>query len=183
MARIPYPDPSTQSDELRDKLTRLGSLNVTRMISHSEGALSGYSRLGTFLLRKGRLDPILREMVILRIGQLCGSDYEWHQHVSVARAVGMPEETIAAIQAERFSELPPQARAALKVAEEIKILSGARAETIDHAKSHFSDEELVELCLLAGYYIMTAGLLLSLDIEIEDGPALGASMAPELGRM
>jgi hypothetical protein len=37
---------------------------------------------------------------------------------------------------------------------------------------------MVELCLVAGYYIMTAGFLLSFGIEIEDTPPLGASMRP-----
>lgn len=177
MARIPYPDPATQSDELRDKLRRLGSLNVTRMISHSEGALSGYSRLGTHLLRRGKLDPVIREIVILRVGQLCGSAYEWHQHVSVARAVGMDERTLQAVADHDLDQLTEAQRVAVAIAEEIKRDAGASERTIARAKTLFGPEELVELVLAAGFYIMTAGLLLSFDIEIEDTPPLGASIA------
>lgn len=177
MARLPYPDPATQPAELRDRLARLGSLNVTRMMSHSEGAMQAYARLGTFLLRKGVLDPVLREMVILRIGQLCGSDYEWHQHVSVARAVGMDEATLAAIEARTFDRLGASAQAALRVAEEIANDRGASAAAMAAAAGHFSQEELVEIVLTAGYYVMTAGFLLSFGIEIEDTPPLGASLA------
>ena len=60
MARLPYPDPATQSQDIRDRLERIGALNVTLMMSHSEGAMQAYSRLGTFLIRKGTLDPVLR---------------------------------------------------------------------------------------------------------------------------
>ena len=176
MARLPYPDPSSQTSEVLGKLERLGSLNVTRMMSHSEGAMQGYSRLGTFLLRKGRLDPVLREVVILRIGQLCGSEYEWHQHVSVARAVGMDDATLRAIEEQRFASLGEPARIAVRIAEEIKRDAGAPADTIIEALTHFSAEELVELVMTAGYYIMTAGFLLSFGIEIEDTPPLGARM-------
>lgn len=176
MARIPYPDPTLQSAELQDRLQRLGSLNVTRMMSHSEGAMQAYSRLGTFLLRKGTLDPVLREVVILRIGQLRGSEYEWHQHVSVARAVGMDEATLQAIEDQAFERLNERQRIALAVAEEIERDGGASATTFARAVAQFTPEELVELCLVAGYYIMTAGLLLSFEIEIEDTPPLGASM-------
>lgn len=182
MARIPYPDPATQSAEIRDRLQRIGSLNVTRMMSHAEGPMLAYSKLGTQLLLKGTLDPVLREIVILRIGQLCGSAYEWHQHVSVARAVGMNEATLKAVEDEDFAALTEVQQSAVAVAEEIRRDGGASAPTFARAQRHFSPEQLVELCLVSGYYIMTAGLLLSFDIEIEDGAPLGASMtagAPE----
>jgi 4-carboxymuconolactone decarboxylase len=175
MSRIPYPDPASQDDELRDLLSRLGALNVTRMMSHSEGAMKAYSRLGTYLLRKGKLNPVVREAAILRIGQLCKSDYEWHQHTSVALAVGMSEAELGHIEQRSDSELSAPIQAALRVAEEIKADGGASAGTINAAKQHFDAEQLVELILTCGYYIMTAGLLLSLDIEIEDTPALGSA--------
>ena len=177
MARIAYPDPATQSEEVRDRLRRMGSLNVTRMMSHAEGPMLAYSKLGTQLLLKGKLDPVLREIVILRIGQLCGSEYEWHQHVSVGRAVGMDEATLQAVAELAFDRLTEPQQAAVAVAEEIKAKGGASAATFARAALHFSPEQLVELCLVAGYYIMTAGLLLSCDIEIEDTPPRGASMA------
>lgn len=176
MARIPYPDPATQSEEVLDRLRKIGSLNVTRMMSHAEGVMMAYSRLGTQLLLRGALDPVVREIVILRIGQLCGSDYEWHQHVSVARAVGMDEATLKHVADQDFAALKPAEQVAVVVAEEIKCDGGARAETIAVAETHFTHAQLVELCLVAGYYVMTAGLLLSLDIEIEDTAPLGASM-------
>ena len=176
MARVPYPDPANQSEEIRDRLRRMGSLNVTRMMSHAEGPMLAYSKLGTQLLLRGKLDPVVREAVILRIGQLCNSDYEWHQHTSVARAVGMPEEMLQAIADGQIERLGEAHRAAIAMAEEIKEAGGASAETFRRAQAHFSTEELVELCLVAGYYIMTAGLLISFGIEIEDTAPLGASM-------
>ena len=177
MARIPYPDPNSQEEDLRDLLKRLGSLNVTRMLSHSEDLLKAYSKLGMHLLRSGRLDPVIREAVILRIGQMCGSDYEWHQHASVARAVGMSPEILSAIEAEDDDALPERMRAAMLIAQGIKSHGGADAETIAAATAHFDEVELVEIIMTSGYYIMTAGLLLSLDIEIEDTAPLGAEFS------
>lgn len=176
MARIAYPDPAAQPTEIVDRLKRIGALNVTRMMSHAENAMVAYSKLGTALLFKGKLDPVLREIVILRIGQLCGSDYEWHQHVSVARAVGMDAATLDAVTRQDFAALTVAQQLAVRFAEEIKRDSAASAATFDAAREHFSPEQLVELCLVAGYYIMTAGFLRSFDIEIEDTPPLGDSM-------
>jgi AhpD family alkylhydroperoxidase len=176
MARIPYPDAATQSDEMRERLARLGSLNVTRMMSHSEGALRAYARMGTFLLGKGTLDPVVREIVILRIGQLCGCEYEWHQHVSVARAIGMTEEALDAISEGAFDRLTEPQQIAARLAEEIFHDRGGSEATMARAGDVFSEVELIELVLTAGYYMMTAGFLLSFGIEIEDTPPLGASI-------
>ena len=176
MARIPYPDPASQSDEVKERLNRVGSLNVTRMMSHSEGVMLAFSKMGTQLLLKGKLDPVLREAVILRIGQLCRSDYEWHQHVSVARAVGMDDPTLEALAGGEHDRLDHRIQLALRFAEEIHRDNRASEATVAEAAATFSPAELVELCIVAGYYIMTAGYLNSLAIEIEDTPPLGDSM-------
>ncbi|MET0364017.1 MAG: carboxymuconolactone decarboxylase family protein [Sphingobium sp.] len=176
MARIPYPDPASQSPEVRDRLQRLGSLNVTRMMSHAEGVMTAYSKLGTQLLLRGTLDPVLRECVILRVGQLCRSDYEWYQHVSVARAVGMPQAMLDAIAAERFADLPDAHRLAIGFAEEIHGEGAVSPATFAEGRALFSEAQLVELCILIGHYIMTAGFLRSFEIEAEDTPPLGASL-------
>jgi alkylhydroperoxidase family enzyme len=177
MARIPFPDPATQPVEVRDKLQRLGNLNVTRMLAHSPALMNAYAKLGSHLLLKGSLDPVLREAVILRIGQLCGSDYEWHQHVSVAKAVGMPEAMLSAIAAQRFDELPTDVALAVEMAEEIHRDHSVSDASFAAARAHFSDEQLVELVLLPGFYIMTAGYLRSLAIEVEDTGPLGGAFA------
>ena len=172
MAFIPFPDPSAQSHEVKDRLKRLGGLNVTRMMSHNEPLMEAYARLGTTILLNGALDPLVREAVILRIGQLCGSEYEWHQHVSVARSIGMPDDQIAAIEHEDILALPHDQQVALCVAEEIYRDASASEAAMMAATKVFTPAQLVELTIVAGFYIMTAGYLRSLQIEIEDTPPL-----------
>ena len=46
------------------------------------------------ILGKSTLSEQARELVILRIGYLCQSGYEWGQHVVIARRVGMTDEEI-----------------------------------------------------------------------------------------
>ena len=65
---------------------------------------------------------------------------------------------------------------ALKVAEEIHRDNSASEATMAEAAAQFSPAELVELCMVAGFYIMTAGFLRSMAIAIEDTPPLGDSM-------
>lgn len=137
------------------------------------GELTAWSRMGMELLTRGRLDPVLREAVILRVGQLCRSDYEWEQHVSVARAVGMKARMLEAIAAEDFDALPDRFRIAIAFAEELDGQGVVSAETFAAGEGLFDDGELVELVTLIGYYRMTAGFLRSFDIET-DATLLGA---------
>jgi len=176
MARIPYPDPASLEPEIADRLERMGSLNVNRMMAHAPTLMVAYSKLGAALLRKGSLEPTLRELVILRIGVLCESDYEWYQHVSVGRAVGLPDEKINAMKSGDFSSLSEREKLAVAYAEDIRRLGRVSDVVFDKAKAEFTPGELVELNLVAGFYIMTAGHLLTMEIEREDTPPLGEAM-------
>jgi len=176
MARIPFPSPDDLSEETTTLLKRNGNLNVTRMMAHQPGLTKHYGRLGLEILKFGVLDQVLREAVILRVGILCDSPYEKHQHVSVARAVGMKEEMLSAILEQRHDKLDEKTRIALSVTDEIHANNRATAETIAQAAKLFSHAELVELCMVVGFYIMTAGYLNSLEVDIEDTPPLGETM-------
>lgn len=178
MALIDYPAPETLAPEIADRLARLGSLNVTRMMAHAPELMVVYSKVGSHLLLKGRLDPVLREVVILRIGQLCQSDYEWHQHVSVARAIGMSDAMLSAIEQHRFEALPEPARIVARAAEEVHGEGRISPELLAEAQRHFSTAELVELSLLAGFYMMTAAFLRTFQVDIEETAPLGASLPP-----
>ena len=155
---------------------KLDSLKVTRM-SHSEEVLKAYSKLIIYLLRDGRLHSVVRSAIILRIGQVRGSDHELHQHVSVARSAGMTAEALELIKKWEDWGLPQPMQAAMRLAEGIKSASGANAETIKGPTVRFDGVDIVEIEITSGYYIMTADQLLSFDIEIEDTAPLANSPA------
>ncbi|MCG8544336.1 MAG: carboxymuconolactone decarboxylase family protein, partial [Alphaproteobacteria bacterium] len=100
MARIPYPDLDALPDDVRSFVDRIHPmLNVYRMLPHAETSVYGFMKFGNALLFKAALDPVLRELVILRVGYLSGSDYEVHQHLRVAAHVGVSDEKIEAVAA------------------------------------------------------------------------------------
>ncbi|HSB96919.1 MAG TPA: hypothetical protein VLC91_10740, partial [Spongiibacteraceae bacterium] len=71
MARIPYPDPSMLPAELREYLERGNNLNILRMLSHASPAVfDGFNRLSQGLMVRSPLDPVLREIAVLRVGHL-----------------------------------------------------------------------------------------------------------------
>ncbi len=177
MARIAFPDEASLDEDLRASLRKYGSLNVTRMMAHQPRLMHAHARMGLEILLHGVLDPVLREMIILRVGDLCQSEYERHQHVSVARRVGMSEETLAALLANDRTGFSDRERTALQITDQVCANHSASTETMDVAKRLFTPAELIEIFMVIGYYVMTAGYLRSLDIEVEDAPPLGERMA------
>ena len=68
MARLPYPDLKTLASDTQEFLRKLPALNIFRMMAGGEGLLPVFVRLGNYLLYKSKLDPILREIAIIRVG-------------------------------------------------------------------------------------------------------------------
>ena len=85
MALLPYVDESTAPEKTREILGNTPrKLNVARMMANaSEAVFHNFSRLGNALLTKGKLEPKLREIAILRTAKVSGSVYEWTQHVGI----------------------------------------------------------------------------------------------------
>src|SRR5437867_1238463 len=99
MARLPYVEPATAPDPVRETLERLPvSLNVFRMMAHAENDFRPLVGLGTAILGRQQLDPKLRELAILRVAMLSPARYEWVQHVPIARATGATDAQIAALE-------------------------------------------------------------------------------------
>jgi alkylhydroperoxidase family enzyme len=173
MARIPYVDPATAPAEVRDLLARLPvPLNVFRMMAHSEHGFRPLVGLGSAILGRQKLDPRLRELIILRVAKLSPARYEWVQHVPIAEAVGVAAAQIAAlergdVEAECFD---PRERVVLRFATEVLRDVRASDATFAALAARLSPEEIVDVILTVGYYMMIARLLETTDVDV-DGPA------------
>lgn len=182
MTRLAYADPAKMDEETRALFGKLAPLNIFRVMAHSGPALRGFLKLGNALLYKGRLDPILREMAIVRTGLLCGSGYEVHQHEKISRDLGMAPEKLAALrqgpEAPVFSELE---RLVLRFTDEVTGQVKASETTFRELARHLDEQEMVELTLAIGYYGLVSRFLETMEVEIEeglDGPPLKLPRLP-----
>ena len=170
MARIPYPDLKKASAETQAMIARLPApINVFSMLAHADTLVKPVMKLGGAILAKTQLDPKLRELALLHAVKLEGGDYEWVQHVPVALKLGATQEQIAALErgedgAACFSEAE---KAALVLTREVVVAVRARPETLEAARKHYSDREIVELIVTAGFYIMLARLTETTGVENE----------------
>src|SRR5215831_19385630 len=90
-----------------------------RVMANNPGvARVAYSQLMQ-LLENNKFDTRLRELMIMRIGWVTGSAYEWTQHWRVATTVGIPPEDILAVRNWPNSErLTPADKAILAATDE-----------------------------------------------------------------
>src|SRR5947199_2965242 len=75
-----------------------------RVLANNPGvARVAYSQL-IQLLENNKFDTRLRELMIMRIGWVTGSAYEWTQHWRVATTGGIPPEDVLAVRDWRNSD-------------------------------------------------------------------------------
>ena len=172
MARIPYPDPASLSPETQETLAKIGDppMNIFRMLAGGEGLLRAFSRFGNHLLFKSKLDPVLREIAIVRVGVLSDATYEVYQHDRISRGIGMSEELLAGIRKGAddpvFTDIQAQV---MRYTDDIVQNVRASDATFDPLHEALSLQELEELTVTIGFYMCVSRFLETFGVDIEDG--------------
>ena len=179
MARIPYFDVETAEGRTKQALEQVPPLNIFRMMAHSGPLLGRFLQLGQGILGETELDPILRELAIVRVGLLSGASYEVHQHDAISRQLGMSEDKIAGLRegpgAAPFSDLE---NAVLAYTDDIVKNVRASDSTFNPLLEAIGPKQLQELTVTIGFYMMVSRFLETFDVDIEDeGGASGADIS------
>jgi alkylhydroperoxidase family enzyme len=170
VARIPYPDRADLGEPQREALDAVPPLNVFRMLSHAQSAFRPYLRFGGALLADLDLDPVLRELAILRTARLIEAEYEWIQHVAIGRAVGVTDEQLLALDAGELEgqAFSPAERAVLRFTTELVQRPRPDDETFAALREQLPDRQIVELILVVGAYTMIGRMMTALDLDVEE---------------
>jgi alkylhydroperoxidase family enzyme len=170
VARLPYPDPDSAPEAVREALAALPPLNIFRMLAHAESALRPFLRFGGTILGRLELDPKLRELAILQVAAISEARYEWVQHVVIARHVGVSDTQIAAVERGDLGDasLGELERAVLAFTAEV--IAGPRVSdaAFGALSENLSPREVVELLLTIGNYLMLARVMTTLELELDD---------------
>lgn len=172
-ARIP---PGTRSDiglinyQLAGYVSRKAGasrrLNVFTTIARHRNLFRAWIRLARELAQRGTLPKIDAELVILRVAHNCECEYEWRQHERMAAGAGLSPTLIAGVKDDAVGAVYSQHQEALLQA--VDELHGERElsdSTWSELRQRYSDEQMIELCMLVGNYEMVAMTLKSLGVE------------------
>jgi 4-carboxymuconolactone decarboxylase len=168
MARIPYFDPAKAEGRAKGWYEKLAPLNIFKMLGHSGEMLDGFVRLGTQILNYSDLDPVLREIAIIRTGVLCKASYEVHQHKRVGRQAGMSPALIKAVEAGPDDpEFTPLQRQVMAFTDDVVKNVRASDATFDPIVGALGYKQTEELVIAIGYYMMVSRFLETFDVDIE----------------
>jgi alkylhydroperoxidase family enzyme len=172
MARIPYFDTAESTGRAARAFEKLPPLNIFRMMGHSGELIDGFTKLGTQILNFTSLDPILREIAIIRVGVLSGARYEVFQHERIARRLGMSEALVAAIkQGPKAAAFDDAQREVMAYTDDLVENVRAGDATFEPLKRRLGYKALQELTITVGYYMLVSRFLETFDVDIEDGSA------------
>jgi alkylhydroperoxidase family enzyme len=171
--RIPPLAAADRDEQTRELLAGVDAeavaSNIFATLVRHPGLFRRWLPFGGKLL-SGRLPARHRELAILRTGWLCRSEYEWGQHVLLARRAGVTDAEIAAVK-----EGPDAAgwtaleSALLRAADELHISACIAEATWEALAAHLDERQLIEVPMLIGHYHLVAFTLNSLGVQREPG--------------
>jgi alkylhydroperoxidase family enzyme len=174
--RVPMvsPERAREIGETLGMPARRTQSEAFRVVANSPGvARVAFSQLMQ-LLENNKFDTRLRELMIMRIGWVTGSAYEWTQHWRVATNAGIPPEDILAVREWRNSGRLTQAdKAVLAATDEClagkSISDAAWAEVARHVAD---PAQQVEFIIAMGNWMMFSLLFRNLRIPLAQGVAV-----------
>ena len=149
-------------------------LNIFRTLAHAPKALARFNQWGGYVLsRRNDLPPREREIVILRVGYLCRSGYEFTQHTRIGLASGLTEQEIAAIKT--GADAPgwsPADRALIRMADDLIAGHFVTDPTWSELTAHFTQKQCMDAVFTAGQYTQVSMFLNTFGVQLDEGQTL-----------
>jgi len=143
--------------------------NIYKTLAHHPELYTRWSGLGQYLLNGSTLPPRDREIVILRMGWLCQSPYEWSQHARIAKAdVKMTETEVHRIavgaSAKGWSEFE---RTLINMVDELRYDTQIGDKTWQALRAKYSIEQTIDAFYTAAQYQLVSMALNSLGVQLD----------------
>ncbi len=174
MTRVSLPGDDTDDEQLHAIYERVtesvgGIPNIYRVLGNAPRMLETWIDFGWRLRDDADVDRGLRELGVMRVAQLSGSDYVWKSHWRPARAGDVSSDQLGALADWRDSEsFSPRQRAVLAVADELAVDAAVTDGTWAALAEHFDEGALVELVLTFAWYTCVARFANALQVPVED---------------
>jgi alkylhydroperoxidase family enzyme len=171
LPRVPNPPTDPIVKEMWDATRARGGqiLNLHLMMGNAPKIAKAEQDL-TYALRFEAKSPrALRELAIMRTGQILKAPYELHAHEPLLRACGYSQAKIDGLPKWRESKLfDAKERALLSYVEEVDAGGDVKDATFAELKKHFTPEEILELTIVTVHYYGTGLLTRSLQLKPEE---------------
>jgi len=145
-------------------------INIFKTIARYPKLMKNWYPFFFHAVSGSRLPARDREIVILRIGWLCQSEYEWSQHAAAAKEVGFSDEEITRItkgpNAEGWNEFE---KTLLQAVDELYIDAFISDETWKVLSEKYNERKLMDLIFTVGEYNLVSMFLNTIGVQLEEG--------------
>lgn len=173
----PVPDEKLTPDqtEILAPMIKTGRvLNIFRTMVGAPKAAKAFLAWGGYVLsRRNDLPEREREIVIMRIGFLCKSGYEWTQHKRISLNAGLTETEIERIKSGPGAPGWTAAEAALlKASDELHYDQFITDATWSALKAHFTEKQCMDVVFTVGQYTQVSMILNTFGVQLDIGQTL-----------
>ncbi|MEE9417158.1 MAG: carboxymuconolactone decarboxylase family protein [Acidimicrobiales bacterium] len=175
--RIPIVNDSEASQAQLDLLEPLRRadgtvLNIFRTLANHPDLARRWLVFGNHVLAKSTLSPRVRELVILRTGWRCNSEYEWGQHVLIAQGLGIDDDEIARLMLDEVGDGWVESEAcAIRATDELHAAQEISSDTWNTLSRHYDREQMMDLVFAVGQYTLVSMALNSFGVQRDSGVA------------
>ena len=144
-------------------------INLYRLLLHTPEVAGAWMEFNNSIRFNAGIEERLRELAILRIAILNGSDYVYGIHSSgMAQQAGITQAEIDAVADWRASGLfAPRERALLAYVDAMTRDIEVPDEVFAALRGHFDERRVVEITVLVGCYNMHTRVMRALRLDVE----------------
>ena len=164
---LPHDDPNASTRALGSDRNDGRPLNIFLTLAKNPSLYDAFTKLGTHLLFKGDVPAREREIVILRVGWRSQSEYEFGQHTVIGKAAGLTDDEIARLTRSELADWNDDDAALVRLADELCADDVVTDDTWQILGMRWTEPQLLELLMLAGFYRLVSGLLNSAGVALE----------------
>jgi alkylhydroperoxidase family enzyme len=167
--RLPPTTPADRDPETNELLEVLGGLNIFDVLAHHPKLLKRWLVFGGHVLGGSTLPEREREILILRTGWRCGSEYEFGQHTLIGREAGLSEAEIRALAAEGAAGFDDGDAALIAAADDLVRDHRLGDRTWEALAGRWDARQLLDIIFTVGQYALVSMVLNSLEVQREGG--------------
>ena len=165
---------SEWTEEQREILTPLKregrTLNIYATIAGHPKMTQNWLPFISYVLRESTLPPRDREILILRIGWLCRSEYEFGQHTLMGKSAGLSSEEISRItEGPNASGWNPFEATLLRAADELHSDAFITDATWNALAKRYDEKQLMDVVMTVADYNMVSMFLNTMGVQLEEG--------------
>jgi 4-carboxymuconolactone decarboxylase len=167
--RLSPVDPAQTDDDTAQLLEALGGLNIFATLAHHPKLLKKWLVFGNHVLNRNTLGARERELVILRAGWRCGSEYEFGQHTVIGVRCGLTDDEVRRLATDGLDGWSAADAVLVRATDELVADHTVSNETWAALTEQLDTQAILDLIFTVGQYVLVSTALNTLGVRLDDG--------------